>query len=209
MVLRAATSPRQRFYAITVGFDPFSLVSNADPAHGEISGASAERATEHRHAPDLDTTVFQQRLAALPLATYQDGETILTAGSKTGQLLILKEGAVAILKDGVEIAKVAEPGAVFGELGAAGSAAHGRRTCARDLAVSHRRRGRPTCTRPDCALYVAAILARRLDGANRALIELKHQIEAGQPLSDRQDGREDGGAAGRWRCQSRLCRLSI
>jgi hypothetical protein len=32
------------------------------------------------------------------------------------RLLILKEGAVAVVKEGVEIAEVAEPGAVFGGL---------------------------------------------------------------------------------------------
>ena len=35
-----------------------------------------------------------------------------------GQLLILSKGAVAIVKDATEIAKVTEPGAVFGELSA-------------------------------------------------------------------------------------------
>ena len=39
-----------------------------------------------------DTSVFQKSLAALPLATYQPGETLLTSGSKTGLLLILKKG---------------------------------------------------------------------------------------------------------------------
>ena len=39
-----------------------------------------------------DPTVFQQRLAALPLAAYQAGETVLAAGSTTGRLLILREG---------------------------------------------------------------------------------------------------------------------
>jgi hypothetical protein len=29
---------------------------------------------------------------------------------------------------------------------------------------------------PTVALYVAGILARRLDGANRSLIEVKHQL---------------------------------
>jgi hypothetical protein len=36
---------------------------------------------------------------------------------------------------------------------------------------------------PTVALYVAGILARRLDAANRSLIELKHQLQAGEPLS--------------------------
>ena len=36
---------------------------------------------------------------------------------------------------------------------------------------------------PTVALYVAAILARRLDTANRSLIEVKHQLKAGEPSS--------------------------
>ena len=57
-------------------------------------------------------------LGALPIATYRTGEAVLTAGSKTGQLLILKSGAVAIIKGSIEIARVKEPGAVIGELSA-------------------------------------------------------------------------------------------
>jgi CRP/FNR family cyclic AMP-dependent transcriptional regulator len=34
---------------------------------------------------------------------------------------------------------------------------------------------------PTVALYVAAVLARRLDAANRSLIEVKRQLEAGKP----------------------------
>ncbi len=34
---------------------------------------------------------------------------------------------------------------------------------------------------PVTLLYVAEVLARRLDGANRALIELENQLQAGQP----------------------------
>ena len=63
-----------------------------------------------------DIAVFQRKLATLPLATYQAGETVLSAGSTTGRLLILKEGTVAVVKEGLEIARVTEPGAVFGEL---------------------------------------------------------------------------------------------
>ena len=33
-------------------------------------------------------------------------------------------------------------------------------------------------------LYIAAVLARRLDSANEALIELKSQVRAGQPHSE-------------------------
>jgi CRP/FNR family transcriptional regulator, cyclic AMP receptor protein len=57
-------------------------------------------------------------IAALPIVTYQAGETVIAYGSRTDQLLILKKGAVAIVKEDIEIARVSEPGAVFGELSA-------------------------------------------------------------------------------------------
>ena len=61
-----------------------------------------------------DMAVLQRKLAGFPLVTYQAGESVLTAGSTTGRLLILREGAVEVVKEGVQIAKVTEPGAVFG-----------------------------------------------------------------------------------------------
>jgi CRP/FNR family transcriptional regulator, cyclic AMP receptor protein len=64
----------------------------------------------------LDKAAFQNSLASLPLVTYQAGETVIANGSRTGRLLILKKGVVAIVKEDTEIAKVTESGAVFGEL---------------------------------------------------------------------------------------------
>ena len=69
-------------------------------------------------APIQDAQDWQRRLAALPLARYDAGETVFAEGTKTGRLLILKSGAVCIVKGDTEIAHVAEPGAVFGELSA-------------------------------------------------------------------------------------------
>jgi CRP-like cAMP-binding protein len=69
-------------------------------------------------APDLEEAAFEKFLADLPLATYSAGEAVITAGSKSGRLLILKKGAVAILMGSTEIARVTEPGAVLGEISA-------------------------------------------------------------------------------------------
>jgi len=60
--------------------------------------------------------LFQRKLGGFPIATYQAGETVIAAAATTGRLLILRTGAVAVLRDGLEIATVREPGAVFGEL---------------------------------------------------------------------------------------------
>ena len=131
-----------------------------------------------------DTVVFQKRLATLPLATYQAGETVFAAGSRTGRLLNLRKGAVAIVKETIEIAKVAEPGAVFGELSALLDQPHTADVRALETSQFHVADAADLLAQdPIALLYVAVVLARRLDGANQALIELKSQVQAGQPPS--------------------------
>jgi CRP-like cAMP-binding protein len=65
-------------------------------------------------APDIPTV--GRRLAGLPVVKHRAQEVVLIAGSMTGGLLFLKSGAVEVIKDGVQIASVSAPGAVFGEL---------------------------------------------------------------------------------------------
>jgi len=128
-----------------------------------------------------DSEVWQKRLAALPLESYGAGATVFAEGTKTGRLLILKEGAVAIVKGGVEIAQVAEPGAVFGELSALLDQPHGADVRTLEASQFHVADAAHLLTDPAALGYVALVLARRVDGANRALVELKTQIEAGAP----------------------------
>jgi CRP-like cAMP-binding protein len=131
-----------------------------------------------------DTAAFQRSLAALPLATYQAGETVLAAESRTGRLLILKEGAVAVVKEGIEIAKVTERGAVFGELSVLLNQPHTSDVRALEFSQFHVASGAAELMQDPIALrHVAAVLARRVNDANRALVELKQQAQAGQPRS--------------------------
>src|SRR5919197_4178453 len=129
-----------------------------------------------------DIAVFQRKLATLPLETYQAGEAVLSAASTTGRLLILKKGAVAVVKEGVEIARVTEPGAVFGELSVLLDQPHTADVRALEVSQFHVADG-ATLLRidPIGLLYVATVLARRLESANQALIELKRQVQTGQP----------------------------
>jgi CRP/FNR family transcriptional regulator, cyclic AMP receptor protein len=132
-----------------------------------------------------DSAVFQKRLGALPLVTYKAGETVLSAGSRTGQLLILKSGAVAVIKETIEIAKIAEPGAIFGELSALLDRPHTADVRALETSQFHVADAAALLVQdPIVLLYVAAVLARRLDAANQALIQLKSQVEVGQPHSE-------------------------
>ena len=132
-----------------------------------------------------DIAVVEDRLGALPVVTYQSGENVLTAGSKTGRLLILKKGAVAIVKETIEIAKVSEPGAVFGELSALLDQPHSADVRALETSQFHVADATALLLQdPLVLLYVATVLARRFDAADQALIELKKQMQAGQARSE-------------------------
>lgn len=111
--------------------------------------------------------------AALPLAAYQPGEIVLAEGSKTGRLWILKKGAVVVVRQGVEIAKVAEPGAVFGDISALLDTPHTADVRAVEISVFHVADAATALQDPAVLVHVARILAQRLNGANQALIELK------------------------------------
>jgi CRP/FNR family transcriptional regulator, cyclic AMP receptor protein len=129
------------------------------------------------------SAAWQKSLAALPLATYGAGEVVLQEGSKTGRLLILKKGAVAVVKGGVEIAKVTEPGAVFGELSALLNEPHGADVRALESSQFHVADADVLMREPAALLFVATLLARRLDLANQGLVELRSEIAAGAPPS--------------------------
>jgi CRP-like cAMP-binding protein len=91
---------------------------------------------------------------------------------------------VAVLRDGVEIATVREPGAVFGELSVLLDQPHSADVRALEVSQFYVADA-ATLLRVDpvALLYVATVLARRLDDANQALIELRRQLEAGRPRS--------------------------
>ena len=129
-------------------------------------------------------SIWQKKLAALPLKSFGAGETVFAEGSKTGQLFILKSGAVSVVKSGTEIATVADRGAIFGELSALLDQPHTADVRTLEASQFHVADA-ATILRidPIALLYVATVLAQRLDSANRGLLELKRQVQAGEPRS--------------------------
>jgi CRP/FNR family transcriptional regulator, cyclic AMP receptor protein len=132
-------------------------------------------------APMHDSEVWQSRLAALPLENYGAGARVFAEGTKTGRLLILRSGAVSIVKSGTEIATVTEPGAVFGEISALLDQPHGADVFAVKPSEFHVANAATLLQDPAALLYVTMVLARRVSGANQAFLELKHQLAAGEP----------------------------
>ena len=155
------------------------------------------------HLPDRLSTVLgkiiaqrlQRKLAQLGARTNRPTRTALPAGSKLTvgfpnhrhslrSVEILKEGEVAVVKEGLEIARVTEPGAVFGELSVLLDQPHTADVRALETSQFHVADA-ATILRVDpmALLYVATVLAQRLDSANRGLLELKRQVQAGEPRS--------------------------
>jgi len=129
-----------------------------------------------------DVRRFQETIATLPVAKFRAGESVLTAGSTTGYLLVLKKGSAEVVKDGVQIAIVSMPGAVFGEMAVLLGQPHSADVLALEPSEFGVADASAVLTSdPAFTLYVAGVLAQRLDNANRALIEVKRQLTAGEP----------------------------
>ena len=147
--------------------------------------ANGPRAVRETHDKTIEgvtpLAIFQKRLAALPLETYQAGQTVIAEGSRTGRLLILAKGKVAIVKEDTEIATVAEPGALFGELSALLDQPNTADVRALETSQFHvAYAGILLQQNPIAVLYAATMLARRLDAVNHVLVQLKSQLHAGQ-----------------------------
>lgn len=124
--------------------------------------------------------VIEERLATFPLATFKVGEVVFLAGSRSDHLLFLKKGAVAVVKDGIEVARVTQRNAVFGELSVLLDQPHTADVRAVEASQFHVAGANLLVQDPFVHLYVTAILARRLNAANRFLVELKMQLAADQ-----------------------------
>jgi CRP/FNR family transcriptional regulator, cyclic AMP receptor protein len=118
----------------------------------------------------ITSTYSSFHYADLPLATYRADEVVLTAGSRTGRLLFLKEGAVAVVRHGTQIAIVDEPGAVFGEISALLDQPHTADVHALKPSQFYIADAALLGYSAAALFYVAGILARRLDRANDALV---------------------------------------
>jgi CRP/FNR family cyclic AMP-dependent transcriptional regulator len=136
----------------------------------------------HQHPMDLDAAAAVEKiLAALPVRTYFAGETVFKGGLKTGRLLILKRGAVAILKDSIELARVGHPGAVFGEISALLDQPHAADVRVVEDSEFYVAEAALLEKDPIALLHVARILAQRLVAADIGLVELRKQLPAGPP----------------------------
>lgn len=117
-------------------------------------------------------------LQSLPRVAFDTGAVIITEGQALQGIYFLETGEVEVLKGGVLIAEVYEPGAVFGDMAyllesAPTATVKALAPCVFRHVAEPRGFFRQN---PDLALHTATILARRLDSLNRYLVEIKNQF---------------------------------
>jgi CRP-like cAMP-binding protein len=141
---------------------PFQVVNS----HWDTSGENSEQKI-HRTTPlNSEELTSQNSIATLPLVTYQAGETVIADGSRTARVLILTKGAVAIVKEDTEIAKVTAPGAVFGELSVLLNQPNKLKVRALETSQFQVADAAVLLRQNPIAIHVAMALARQLDNAN-------------------------------------------
>jgi len=130
-----------------------------------------------------DDAVFEKMLSALPVTTYRAGETIISDGSKTGRLFILKSGEVAVLKNSAVLARVDQPNAVFGELAALLDQPHLADVRALQDSDFHVADVKLLEKEPVALLAVSRNLAEKFAIVNESLAALKNEIQIGSSPS--------------------------
>jgi signal-transduction protein with cAMP-binding, CBS, and nucleotidyltransferase domain len=120
------------------------------------------------------------RLSDFPLSSFAPGEAVLSPATATGRLLFLREGVVDVALEHVFIARVTEPGAVFGDVSFLLDQPHSAAVVAAEASRFHVVEDPEAFleTEPRIAIYVARILARRLNAVNHLLAEARHRIDA-------------------------------
>jgi CRP/FNR family transcriptional regulator, cyclic AMP receptor protein len=123
------------------------------------------------------------KLVDFPIRVFEQGDVVLSEGSVTGRLLFLKQGLVDIVMEGVDLTRVSEPGAVFGEIGVLLGQPHTADVLAVQPASFYIVEDADAFLKdePLVALYIAMVLAQRLNVVNHLVIEAKSRAaEEGQ-----------------------------
>jgi CRP-like cAMP-binding protein len=117
-------------------------------------------------------------LQSLPLVTMAAGQVIIEQDRPLARLYFLEQGEIEVLKNGVLVAEIYEPGAVFGEMSWLLETVP--TAMVRTLApCTFRHVADPASfvrQHPEIALHMAAILARRIDSLTRYVVDIKSQF---------------------------------
>jgi len=113
----------------------------------------------------------------LPELGLAKGDTLIDESVRTDRLYILKTGAFEVMRNGVRIVTISEPGAFLGEISAVlGSAPTASVVAAQDSTVHVVDDASASVrTRPELTYAIAKLLARRLSAVTAYLVDIRRQ----------------------------------
>jgi CRP/FNR family transcriptional regulator, cyclic AMP receptor protein len=116
--------------------------------------------------------------AGLPEAEFAADDWLMREGGTGGRLYVLISGEVVVLKGETEVARIADPGAVFGEMSALLDLPYSASVRALGPVRAHLSENAAEfiAANPAVALHTARILARRLHAATAYLADVKSQF---------------------------------
>jgi len=116
-------------------------------------------------------------VAGHKVENFEAGSTVFEQGAPSGPLWVLVQGEVEVLRDNVRVAKASEPGNVFGEMSALLGGRH--HATVRTLTPCSFAIIDNSCqflaSSAEASLYVAGLLAARLNALNKYLVDVKQQ----------------------------------
>ena len=113
----------------------------------------------------------------LPEMRLAKGDTLIEEAVRTDRLYVLKSGAFDVMRNGVRVIVISEPGAFLGEISAVlGSAPTASVVAAEDSAVHVVEDASAAVQRrPKLTYAIAQLLARRLAAVTAYLVDIKRQ----------------------------------
>ena len=115
--------------------------------------------------------------AGMPQIRVANGETLIEESIRTDRLYVLKSGAFQVVRNGVRIVSITEPGAFMGEISAVLGSAPTASVVATESSVVHvvDQASASVQRQPDLTYAIARLLARRLSAVTAYLVDIKRQ----------------------------------
>lgn len=113
----------------------------------------------------------------LPTSRFKPGAVILPEGERLGRLYVLIEGQVEVIRERTQVTHVDEPGSMFGEMAVLLDMPHSATVKALSAVSAYEIPDALTFldSRPEFALHIATMLARRLYYTTSYLVDLQQQ----------------------------------
>jgi CRP/FNR family cyclic AMP-dependent transcriptional regulator len=113
----------------------------------------------------------------LPELRIPKGATLIEESVRTDRLYVLKSGAFDVVRNGIRVVSITEPGAFLGEISAVlGSAPTASVIAGKDSSVHVVDSASASVKRqPDLTYAIAQLLARRLSAVTAYLVDIKRQ----------------------------------